>query len=675
MGEKKTEVAEDKIPWLIIIPIAVLLPIVSNIIWTCQSGVYTANFSLGPAQTSIAFSGGAFLAAFLAAEIANYLKKGKGWLLSKKITYVYAAVLTTLLYSNAHMPGWWWSGINKPRLWVTEHDVFLPDWWMPPTEYVEQLYTGGATPVWGVWIGPIIFAVTLPFFLRLFFLALVNMVRRRWIVTEQLPYPYGYAPALTVQTVTAPESAESGAPRKKALFSYGFIAGFLFYLPFLLTSIFPFIPDIYGWLSSPWNPWTLGGLDLTVAAPALTQTVIGLTYLNFNPVWWCLALLAPLRFLFSFWFFWLVFGVVIPQIAYAMGYYSGIEVEGSWTRADRIGREAPLKLTAFGLMGVLPGIIIWWAILNRDHIATVFRLAMGKGSPEEKRWEQEEALSFRLNFVLLMVSVIALIAIFSVSGMEVIAGITLLTAMAINHLSNARIHGVLGFPVEDPYYQQGWFKWLYPPVETRSQSQVLAISFCGWWNADEGVAIQTMPGNESLDLYKFGDVTGARTRNIFITTIVTTLISAFVSITSLIAWWHYWGAAKLPFPTTTEWESMGMSAAELYATTPAADPWWPQALLGFITSGILTFLPTRFVWFPLDPLGLVLATQHWTYSVSGLPMAALGAWVIKSLVIRIGGAKAFSGILPVVVGLISGYAVCMMLIGAPASALRFIFPV
>jgi len=43
---------------------------------------------------------------------------------------------------------------------------------------------------------------------------------------------------------------------------------------------------------------------------------------------------------------------------------------------------------------------------------------------------------------------------------------------------------------------------------------------------------------------------------------------------------------------------------------PSPFEWWPWALAGFLTAAALTILSQRFVWWPLHPVGVYIATSQ-----------------------------------------------------------------
>jgi hypothetical protein len=103
-------------------------------------------------------------------------------------------------------------------------------------------------------------------------------------------------------------------------------------------------------------------------------------------------------------------------------------------------------------------------------------------------------------------------------------------------------------------------------------------------------------------------------------------------------------------------------AAKTLATLPENQVWNLNANLnskgiciGMVVTWTLALLRGAFTWFPLHPLGYVLAT---TYFMKGFWFIIFLAWAIRSVAQRLGGAHTIRrGVMPFAVGLFVG---CML---------------
>ena len=73
--------------------------------------------------------------------------------------------------------------------------------------------------------------------------------------------------------------------------------------------------------------------------------------------------------------------------------------------------------------------------------------------------------------------------------------------------------------------------------------------------------------------------------------------------------------------------------------------------MGFLFAIFLQSMRMKFMWWPFHPLGFAIS-GNWEMNLVWMPLMI--AWVIKSLVIKYGGHKAYSKGTPIFLGLILG---------------------
>lgn len=106
---------------------------------------------------------------------------------------------------------------------------------------------------------------------------------------------------------------------------------------------------------------------------------------------------------------------------------------------------------------------------------------------------------------------------------------------------------------------------------------------------------------------------------------------------------------------------------------PGATPWIPNMIVGMIIVGGLYYLHSRFVWFPLEPVGWILGTSYMSM-LWGIWFPFLIAWIIKTLVLRYGGTKVYENLgIPIAAGFIVGY-MLIVLFGGFISIVKFFVP-
>ncbi|MEM2914839.1 MAG: hypothetical protein QXH91_05510, partial [Candidatus Bathyarchaeia archaeon] len=134
----------------------------------------------------------------------------------------------------------------------------------------------------------------------------------------------------------------------------------------------PWFPDIFGWVSGQlYYSWTAGGLNAPRAFPGIASIMVGFVCINTNPVCAAVAFLAPMDVQLSVWVFNIIFIWIIPQIAYAMGYYSGILSQfDNWARSSRFQTQFPLMYEAFSSVGGSLALFTSWFFLNRKYLSS-----------------------------------------------------------------------------------------------------------------------------------------------------------------------------------------------------------------------------------------------------------------------------------------------------------------
>ncbi|MEM1570084.1 MAG: DUF6784 domain-containing protein [Candidatus Bathyarchaeia archaeon] len=110
-----------------------------------------------------------------------------------------------------------------------------------------------------------------------------------------------------------------------------------------------------------------------------------------------------------------------------------------------------------------------------------------------------------------------------------------------------------------------------------------------------------------------------------------------------------------------------------YDRAPASGFQLAAGAIGFIITMVLFLLRARFLWWPIHPVGFIIATsiapnhmKEWT--------TFLAAWIAKLLTLRMGGSKAYEKYaIPFVSGGVAGYALAN-LIAYLIGTVRFFIP-
>jgi len=650
-----------------IIPLIVLAAILSyfGVMWQLlitSNPPWIVN-SLGVSVCNVGLTTAPFLIFLLAVPLSR-ISILKDKITTTNMAYAYMAAFTVSYYMNYP-----WAN-NVRYLWASRYmeqnlaDIIVP-WFMSPSASVCRAMAYG-TMDWGPWIVPLLWWWTVNIGQGISFLAIGTILRRQWIDVEQVPFPQVIVAKELMNNVT-PNVERTGS--KKRWFLVGILLGLAFQLPTTLTGIFPWFPDIYGVRVN-----TCAHLTRFFTASDVLGTIPGMMSINYNPIVVAIAYQAPMAVLFSTWFFALV-RLILTQIAYVMGSYTGIEGVGTcgrdWCHPSP-DTDMPLEFAAIGSGGLI-ALGLMHLVLNRKYIGETFRAAMGSGNL--KGQEKDEAMSYRNAYILLFGSFIFMFIFWMASGLSFLDALALFGGGTIVNFSLVRVWGLSG--AEWPSSAGTVFpRLVYSTVQSPPTTQQYIVYKWAWQAAGGGsVCSWGGMGYASFAGYNMGKSTNIHPKNTFKVVLIAMIIGPIFSLLSLITVVHGFGGAKIAI-----WKNWFEGIGERWAlipgwwtASPAAEPWLPYVIAGAAWIAVLSFLHARFVWFPLEPIGWILGTTS-ASSLFGLWIPFLAAWILKTITFRIGGAKLLENMgLPISSGAVAG---CMIgiLLGGAMFIIRFFVP-
>jgi len=668
---------EEKIPWILIIALSILLGFFGTVWYSFLPFPFFATNSLGIVLCGPEFIGTPFfiLTVFIAIQVLAL----RGGLLRKKVspatlTYLYITGVGVGYFINQQYPGCMMMRQLSCRLSnPTAADLLFPEFMVPSAELVEQLITGSSSIPWMDWIPFISFWSILHILFAIYFIAIASIFRRQWIEIEKVPFPHTM-PAYQLVRVVSVQATESHVPTLIKPFIIGIVIGLLVQMPITLVAMFPWFPDIYGWrvntcATGCW--WVPPGHPLAA--------VVGLSMLNKHPMVWALSYFAPLNILLSSLIFWII-NIIIVQVAYLMGYYTGIESLGGcgrgWCTPSPL-RDPPLRLFCVSHVGGLIGFALFYLILTRKYVVDTIKAALGKG--ELCKVEAEEPMPYRIAYITMGLSFILITALFMFCGISLLAAILIPISAFIFWFAQVRLVGIMGVPTRANQFGSFFHRLLiWPNAPTpMTRDCALATHFARNWGAD--TPSDGWPGLwTGFMSYRMAYLTGVSSRNAFKALLVSTVIAAIMTHVAFIWVGYTFSVSKLPAIS-------GYVGFDIYSAcyTPEGvdrfpspgNPveWMPNVLVGFVVVGLLSYIHARFIWFPLDPIGFIMAFSLDGYQW-GMALPFFVAWVAKTLTLKIGGSKAYEEYgAPVAGGIVVGCLIAS-LIGGAAMVVRFFYP-
>lgn len=514
--------------------------------------------------------------------------------------------------------------------WASTFHRFVPSWLAQTNpEVLDGFYKGKTTPPWALWAPQL--GVWIGFLLMLSFatLCLVSLMRRQWVDREKLSFPTVALPLAILETA----GDEHGrSVFRQPLFWFGAAIPFCIALINTLALNDPKFP-----LVSLRADLDLAQLPSVVSSPP--WNAMGRTPLSFYPFVIGVAYFIPVEVTFSGWFFFL-----LTRAENVVG--AALNLDAGMTGTQRatfpfIGQQGA---GAFLALALVP---LW---LARSYLKEIFAAAFG--GPKGDTDDSEEAMSYRAAFIGLLVATAGMIGFCIAGGMQPLIA-TLLVVLALCYMVAAtRIRAETGNA------------WLFGPevdvnhlltrtfgtgLLTPADLTMLAFMRPVLANFD----LRCLPMPHQLEALKMADAVGASRRRTFIAICISTAIGLTASFVIALLLWHGYGAEA----KTDAWRtSMGRQPFENLVSllrNPTAPDLRGLAAIGggFGFTAAMMFLRARFLWWPLHPVGYAMANTN-TMTSTWFPF--LLAWLMKTLVLRYGGAELYRKTVPFFLGLIAG---------------------
>jgi len=668
MGEKAIEIEKINWPlWIITIFVITILTFLGQAAISVTGMPFACTFNL-------AASGWPFVIPLplLLMLIFTYIPTYMG----RKVRITTIAYLFIITYIIACVN--WPMGIfpvgYASRAWKSEpaiREAMSKLWWMPPESVVAPVWGRGGPVDWAAWTPAMLWFFLNNFIALLMGSAMVTMLRRQWIDIEKVPFPFVTATWETIRCLHLKE-----VERRKP-FLIGLIVGFLFYLQVTLTILLPWWPDVLGWRVLNISP--AGCINIVPGSGLwpIANQVVAFMKGSMQLIAYAFAFLMPLDILFSAWFLWVIF-MILAQVAYVMGYYTGAldysgccrVLLGPWERSPVWG--PPLNWGWMSMTGGMLAFTVMMLWYSKAHLVEVVKAALGKPSPTIKEAEAKEPISYKMAFIQLIIGCILFIAFLASQQVDFVLGvITFIFLGFIYLLANTYSVGLTGI-----YYGKERSKWSMWPVHL-IYSKHPGTYTPGWCAAglllthavnDHGFYWYPFPVI-TLAGFKFADLANIHPKNLYKMMFVAFLI--IQPIACVFQVWMPYQFAGFIRTCMSGWECDYLGNA--YNTVPPTNELIGPIISGFIITLLLFLLRARFIWWPIHPLGFLISGAAWVVW-TGVWTCFLVAWVAKWLLLRIGGSKAYEGYgVPFVSGILAGYAV-MNVVGVIAGLMRLVRP-
>ncbi len=520
--------------------------------------------------------------------------------------------------------------------WASDILPYLPKWLIVSDPHaLKEFYLGTGTLYtahnFRAWAVPVLCWTAFLTILGFVMLCINVLLRRQWTESERLSYPL----------VTLP--LEMVNPRtqlfKTRLFWMGVALVSVLEIWNGLAFLYPSIPMLPLKNSG-------GGQDLHTYFTTPPWNAIGWTPVAIYPFGIGLGMLLPVDLLFSTWFFawvWRLESVVGSALGYS-------DIPGyPYTEQQSFG--AYIGLAVFAL----------WT--SRSHFIRIWNGLFDKRVDLN---DAHEPLPYRWAVAGLVGGIIALFTFCRMAGMSwlLIAGfflIYLTLAIAIT-----RMRAELGPPAHDLHRggPDSILSAIMPSNQIARPDMAMFSLFYGF-----NRAYRSHPMPIQLEGFKIAERMGGPYRRLFWAMLLAIAFGVLCAFWADLDQTYRIGASEKIAPPNVQlifggepWDRM-----HNWIHSPSS----PQQqfnvrvaiLVGFLIALTFNALRMRLAWFPFHPVGYAVSGS-WSLSLLWLPL--LIAWIIKSLLLRYGGLRAYRQVIPFFLGMILGECVVgslWMLIG------------
>jgi len=508
----------------------------------------------------------------------------------------------------------------------------IPDWLVPtkdPTHHaVQAFYVGGSTVPWGVWMKPL--GLWSTFFLAMYILqfCIANVIRKQWVERERLAFPLLQLPLSIVQE----EKGKKISPIfRDPLFWFAAVAISALYAYNSLQNYFPYIKPI---------PMMV---DLKQYLP---QSIV--KYQVYAAAYIYPALIG---------FFYFATLEVSLSIAFFFVYYRFQQVIGGmfgvdwFVRTDRVGNWCGPGSALCQAAGAIIALVLLQAYTMRHHLRDVLKNTF---FAKERADDSNEAIPYRWTVIGGIASLLYLCLFLNAAGMNFFLALALMVLLCFWLIALSRM------------VAEGGIVWGQIGIEPYKVVTTIAgtsrigpaswtiVGYCWLFMVDMQAAL--MPA--AVQTLKVSDDMRIKRRRLLLAMAVAILVCLPLAYYSNLRSTYALGGSKAPVGSWSSWSLFAVQSAysgemTQFMTKSVGPDWHGIAFIvvGTATMFLIYILRYLFVWWPIHPIGMTMMGSWALYKIW---FSALLAFVIKAIILRFGGLKAYNRMKPVFLGMIFG---------------------
>jgi len=515
---------------------------------------------------------------------------------------------------------------NAENRWGEYFHPHIPDWVAPRDtgKALTYFFDGppGEIPIpWEVWLVPMAWWLVLTAAVVYASLAIAVILRKPWSEHERLVYPLV---AASEELIRLGSGGDTSTRRptfwRERLFWVGMAMPLSVMVWNFATFFSPLIPYIN--YAGRWMTPLRGFPRLRTRINSFT---LGFAYL------------ANLEVLLSLWVFYLIVGTEV--YAFNRLGFKITGTEDSWSQ--------PHAASGWQSFGGLTVFVLWGLFVAREHLSRVFRAALGRREADDS----DEILSYQAAVWGLLVSVILIFFWLLAAGMSVPMIVLIVFGTFIVFVGIGRIVSEAGLVyVRAPLTPQVFSIYALGPGNLSPASMTMSAFTYVFFSQGKGLFATPL-----IHAARLGEFVSGRRRRMALAVVAAIAIGILVCTVVTFSWGYERGAYNFndyPFSSGSK-HAFTVTIKKMQDTRTVDIERLLFYGIGAVVMGLLVFLRYRFPRWPLHPVGFTIPL---TYATLNSVFAVFLAWMLKFIVMRIGGATLYNRTRPLCFGLIVGYA-------------------
>lgn len=525
--------------------------------------------------------------------------------------------------------GWKYFATSENHFSQWSH--YIPTWAVPDPSVVQDYYIGKSSfftaPHLIGWSKPILAWSCFIWTLLFCMYCLASLLRKQWMDSERLIFPIVQIPLEITR-----DGGDTPLWRNKLLWIGVMIPVVLESMAAIHFTLIPTFPYV------PIKPEAVLQLDTGIKDPP--WNAIGYTTLAFYPLVIGLTYLVSLDVSFSCWFFY-----IVTKLEAVAATAFGFRDPGAGPGLARIPYVSEQGVGAF------IGLSLFSLYLARPHLVAAWRTAFTKDRTLD---DSLEPMSYRAAYIGAIMSAIALVAFLVALGLTVWLALAFFALFFLLVVAFTRIRAEAGLPWgQGPWGLSHGTIVEYSGTENFTHQQLTAFTMTNWFDSDWRCL--AMPSQ--MEAMKIAESAQPQPMNMRVLTkvvLLATVIGIFAAWGSCLYIYYHWGAASAkiePWRTGQGHDAYDTLNGWLQNAKPIDLPRISAAIGGLLMVTFLSIMRTRFVWWPLHPIGYAIGN---TDTMTWIWFPTLIGWLAKNLILRYGGIKTFRKALPFFLGLVFG---------------------